>query len=158
VAAGVLQAVIDVLEADATLAAMVPGGWWREEVPPDTAALPNGVIFDDGGAADLYSELGGVETRRLHLEVYASRDPTLPGTDPARPAQAAERIVERARDVLNRGTLSVAGGEHMLLRAAPPGSVGSRAAAVERRDAQGLRVYRGTLAVFAQVGRPAPAP
>jgi hypothetical protein len=156
-AAGILRAVIDVLNADAALAGLVPGGWWREEEKP--AALPHGLVFDDGGTFDRYSEGGGVVTRHLHADVYASRDVTADPAAPAEPAAAVEKIVDRAIDVLNRGVLNVAGANHMNLQAAYPGGTpGSKAAAVEQRDPAGLRIYKGTLSVFAQVGRGAPTP
>jgi hypothetical protein len=147
VAAGVLRAVIDVLNADATLAGLVPNGWWREEEKP--AALPHGTLTDEGGAQDLYSEGDALESARLRLEVFASRDVTADPAATPEPAAAVEKILARAKDVLNAGRLSVTGWSHYDLRVTDRG----RARAVEQRDPQGLRVYQGTLRVYAAVSR-----
>jgi hypothetical protein len=152
VASELSEAVIDVLAADTTLANWVPSGFWFNETPPDTDPLPNAALFDTGGTQDVFSEGDVIEAARYRLEVYASRDPTLPGTDPARPGQAAGKILARAKDVLNAGTLSLTGWGHYQLRCADRG----RLEPVDRRDPEGLRVYKGTLAVYAAVSRAHP--
>jgi hypothetical protein len=151
VAADLLGAVVDVWAADlgaGSLAVLVPGGLWLEEVAPGTD-LPHAALFDEGGAQDLYSEGDALESARLRLEIFAARDVTLPLTDPGRPASAVGRIMRRAKDVLNAGRLAVTGWSHYDLRVADRG----RLRAVEQRDPEGRRVYQGVLRVFAAVSR-----
>jgi hypothetical protein len=148
---GILGAVVAVWDADPDLSDLVPAGLWLREVSPGTA-LPHAVLIDLGTVKERNSERGYVETKRLRLEVFASRDVTLPLTDPGRPAKAVEDILARAGDVLDAGRLDVTGRTHMDLA-----WTASVIDAVEQRDPQGLRVYKGTMQVFAQVGREPPA-
>jgi hypothetical protein len=148
-----LGAVIEVWAADPTLAQLVPGGLVLEEYDPG-APLPHAALFDEGGTDELQSEGAGVETRRLRVEVYASRDAAAPPEAPGEAGEAVNRILERARAVLNAGRLSVSGRAHTLLRASYPVPAGERLRAVPQRDAQGRRVYQGLLGLVAQVSRP----
>jgi hypothetical protein len=148
VAADIPRAVIDVLNADATLATLVPAKFWREEEKPDD--LPHGLVFDEGGVEDVYSEGDALESAKLRVEVYASRDVTADPAVAAEPAAAVEKIFRRVKDVLRAGVLAVDGRSHYDLRSAADRG---RVRAVEQRDPGGLRVYQGTLRVYAAVSR-----